>query len=272
MSELQDLTAEILQRYCPDIQRGNRKKDRLDAGANYTDTLNRSVRQLHKDLPEEIAVKEQEIQGLDADIAERQASIAKDQELIAKLEHKEVLQANEEKRLGKYHVRIAKKITTLQAVQKQQEEQQTALKRREADQEKSVQRNIEKKVELEQKTHDAEITIRRAKHAKSAYEAGIVAVEAVVDEMKNKTIAETPDQLLFQDPAPIIDAPKPIQKRLTALVYRYLDLQHVWEARAAWLDEMLGKVQLWLGRDDLPNDARNEAGKIERDYDDAPEF
>jgi hypothetical protein len=51
------------------------------------------VRQLHEDLPTEIAVKEQETQGLDADIAERQASIAKDQERGAKLDQKEVLQA-----------------------------------------------------------------------------------------------------------------------------------------------------------------------------------
>jgi hypothetical protein len=56
------------------------------------------------------------------------------------------------------------------------------------------------------------------------------------------------------------------------LVHRYLDLQLAWEKRTVWLNEMVGKVQQWLGRDDLPNDARNEGDSIERDYENGPEL
>ncbi|MEO9515228.1 MAG: hypothetical protein ABJH45_26040 [Paracoccaceae bacterium] len=272
MSELQDLTAEILQRYCPDIERGHRKKDRLDAGANYSDTLNRSVRQLHEDLPTEIVVKEQEIQGLDAAIAERQASIAKDQERIAKLMRKEVLQANEEKRLGKYRVRIAKKVDALKAIQSQQVEQYEALKRRQALVEQAERKNVAKAEDLARKTVAAETAIAQAEHAEAGYEAGVMAVEAIVEEMANGTIQETPDSLFLQNPEPVQAAPKNVQKRLIALVHRYFDLQRSWDKRTVWLNQMAGKVQQWLGRDDLPDGARNEADKIERDYESGPEF
>ncbi|WP_255415148.1 plasmid recombination protein [Tropicimonas sp. IMCC34011] len=56
MSGLQDLAAEIMQQYEPGIERGHRKWDRIEAGADHPDTLHRSVRQLHQDLPRELEV------------------------------------------------------------------------------------------------------------------------------------------------------------------------------------------------------------------------
>ena len=88
------------------------------------------MRQLHEYLPVETAAKEQMICDLDAEIATRQASIAKDQERVEKLGQKEVLQANEEKRLGKYRVRIAKKVEDLKAIQEQQAKQREAIRQR----------------------------------------------------------------------------------------------------------------------------------------------
>ncbi|AXT36283.1 hypothetical protein D1820_15580 [Phaeobacter sp. LSS9] len=44
LSDLQDLTAEIMSAACPEIERGHRKWDRIAAGADYADTLNRSVK------------------------------------------------------------------------------------------------------------------------------------------------------------------------------------------------------------------------------------
>ncbi|MBL3596094.1 plasmid recombination protein [Rhodovulum sulfidophilum] len=54
MARLQDLAAEIMQRYHPEIERGHRKRDRIEAGADYADTIHRSVRELHHDLPAEL--------------------------------------------------------------------------------------------------------------------------------------------------------------------------------------------------------------------------
>ncbi|MEO9515469.1 MAG: hypothetical protein ABJG55_07035 [Paracoccaceae bacterium] len=270
MSELQDLAAEIMQKYCPDIQRGNRKQNRLDAGANYPDTLNRSVRKLHEDLPAEIAAKEQEIDDLDAQIATRQASIVKDQERVEKLEQKEVLQVNEEKRLGKYRTRIEKKEKDLTAIQAQQATQREALKQRAERLERAEHKNAAKAEELEQKSARADAALVQSQIAQAEAEAGMAAVEAVVEEMANDTIRETPDEITMDNPAPITAAPKPVQKRLTKLVHRYLDLQQEWRKRSEWLSTMVAKVQLWLGRDDLPNDARNDGEQIKKDVDDGP--
>ncbi|MDO5648120.1 plasmid recombination protein [Paracoccus sp. (in: a-proteobacteria)] len=55
LNALQDLAAEVGRKYEPRIERGHRKRDRLAAGAKLADTINRSVRQLHEDLPEELA-------------------------------------------------------------------------------------------------------------------------------------------------------------------------------------------------------------------------
>jgi len=90
--------------------------------------------------------------------------------------------------------------------------------------------------------------------------------------MENDTIHETADEIILRNPEPIRAAPKRVQKRLTALVHRYLDLKHVWEARTAWLNEMLGKMQNWLGRDDLSEGARSEGDRIKREFENGPEL
>ena len=54
-SELQDLTAEIMGRHCPGIERGRRYGERLAKGAEFREVLHRSVKQLHHDLPHDLA-------------------------------------------------------------------------------------------------------------------------------------------------------------------------------------------------------------------------
>ncbi|WP_368484835.1 plasmid recombination protein, partial [Salipiger sp. HF18] len=64
LSRLQDLAAEVMQGYHSGIERGHRKWDRIAAGAEYPDTLHRSVRELHYDLPLEIdALRQQSAQA-----------------------------------------------------------------------------------------------------------------------------------------------------------------------------------------------------------------
>lgn len=57
LSELQDLTAEVLQRYCPEIERGTRYGDRLAAGADWADVIHKTVKELHRTLPADLAAK-----------------------------------------------------------------------------------------------------------------------------------------------------------------------------------------------------------------------
>jgi len=60
LSRLQDLAAEVMQSYHGEIERGHRKWDRIAAGAEYPETLHRSVRELHYDLPLEIEALRQQ--------------------------------------------------------------------------------------------------------------------------------------------------------------------------------------------------------------------
>jgi len=58
LSDLQSLTCDILSGFCPTIERGHKKSERLAAGAATADVVHRSVRRLHSDLPREIAQAE----------------------------------------------------------------------------------------------------------------------------------------------------------------------------------------------------------------------
>lgn len=85
VAELQDITAEVMQTYCPDIERGHKKWNRIDKGADYADTLNRSVKQLHQDLPQEISARQAELQRLVGEVEDLQSSIAKTQRQSANM-------------------------------------------------------------------------------------------------------------------------------------------------------------------------------------------
>lgn len=61
LRDLQTITAEVMGRHAPGIERGRSKLDRLKAGASPAEVVNRSVAQLHDDLPIEIAAKEAEL-------------------------------------------------------------------------------------------------------------------------------------------------------------------------------------------------------------------
>ena len=64
LSELQDITAEIMARHCPGIERGTRYGDRIAAGASFADTMHKSVRELHRTLPADLAKKREALADL----------------------------------------------------------------------------------------------------------------------------------------------------------------------------------------------------------------
>ena len=214
LSEFQDMTADVMQRYCPDIQRGNSKRGRLNAGTHYPDTLNRSVRQLHEDLPNEIVQKEQTVRDLDAEIAAREKSIQQDKDRVVALEAREDLNEKEQKRLGKYRKRIEKKEITLDGFALKQREATDELSMREDVLTAQEARNAETEAALKRKAIKASQTQVQAltdvQQVKEDYEAGISAVEAIIDEMANGTLQETPGEIILRNPAPIMAAPKPV--------------------------------------------------------------
>ena len=97
LRDLQTITAEVMGRHAPGIERGRSKVERLKGGATPAEVVNRSVAQLHDDLPVEIAQLETEIatkknqsSDLDGEIAARQGLLS---ELAAKIEKNERLAA-----------------------------------------------------------------------------------------------------------------------------------------------------------------------------------
>lgn len=108
---LQDLAAEIIARFAPQIERGNKKYDRLKAGATYSDTVHKSVKKLHEDLPLEIEAKQLALAKLNRNIAATEAKLAEGTEDEARLK----------KRLATYQERLLRQraeIEELQATQK----------------------------------------------------------------------------------------------------------------------------------------------------------
>lgn len=121
-AELQDLTHTVFSRFHSGIERGHRKRDRLAAGASYADTLHRSVRQLHQDLPAEIELKEARVEALEAEEVDLVASIDKTRMHLAKLQdYQRMLTEKEEKRLKVYKERLAKKEAEWAALMAQQQ-------------------------------------------------------------------------------------------------------------------------------------------------------
>lgn len=61
LREAQDIAAEVMAEHAPGIERGKAVTTRRAEGDDYAATLHRSVKQLHADLPAEIAAKEAEL-------------------------------------------------------------------------------------------------------------------------------------------------------------------------------------------------------------------
>lgn len=92
-SELQDLTADIMGRHCPGIERGRRYGTRLANGAEFREVLHRTVKQLHHDLPHDLAEAAAEVaagrkivQSLKGDAAALKARVAAAGDELAALE------------------------------------------------------------------------------------------------------------------------------------------------------------------------------------------
>lgn len=115
LSELQDITAEIMARHCPGIERGRPYGDRIAAGADYADTMHKSVRELHRTLPQDLAAKRAQLEELTQAEAQQQALVDEMQARVAKLAEKAELSGKEAKRLAIYEKRLADRVAELEA-------------------------------------------------------------------------------------------------------------------------------------------------------------
>lgn len=114
LSELQDITAEIMARHCPGIERGNRYGDRIAAGADFADTLHKSVKELHRTLPADLAAKREALAALVEAETRAVARVEEMQARVDKLTGKADLTDKDVKRLETYKNRLSDRVSELE--------------------------------------------------------------------------------------------------------------------------------------------------------------
>lgn len=114
LKDLQDVVAEAFQKHAPAIERGRSVSERLEAGATRAETIHKTVRQLHADLPADLAAKEAEVEAAAARVEEMRAR-------VEKLEAKAELTDKEAKRLETYQARLEARVAEQEAAQAEAE-------------------------------------------------------------------------------------------------------------------------------------------------------
>ena len=84
LRELQDLTAEVMGRHCPGVERGHSKIDRLRGGARPAEVVHWSVAELHDRLPTQIAELRARVAELEDALATAEEKTRKNEALAQK--------------------------------------------------------------------------------------------------------------------------------------------------------------------------------------------
>ena len=167
-SELQDLAAEVIREFVPGIVRGVRKSARIARGDASAAIYNRSVRQLHADLPAEIATARARVEEMQA--------------RVAKLEARQVeLTEKELRRLRIYQQRREDRQRELDELEQSREEVagvilQTglALEERQAKADRREAQLEERAADLDRREADFEETVRAASEAAARAVVGVI--------------------------------------------------------------------------------------------------
>ncbi|MFW2590176.1 plasmid recombination protein [Sagittula sp. SSi028] len=288
-AHLQDIATEVMQQFHPGIERGHRKRARLAAGAHYAETLHRSVRELHQDLPDELDALRGQREGLADDVqsirAELEAhqseldaleqSAAKTRGHLAKLAAKAELSEKEEKRRRTYAARLEKKeqdiaaaeATLVARTRKLQAAQAAAIERGEAV--KRAEAALARK----------EATLVEAQSAVKTETKRLVTLSGTINQQKKElTAAEVKlaeetlkvqdnGKITLKDPQPLRDAPKPLLDRLMPAIFKIVRKRHEVEVKAGFVDAMMQRVRRFLGREDLPPEVVAEADDLSSNWD-----
>ncbi len=264
LAALQDLAATVMQRFAPEIERGNKKKARLEAGADYRDTLHRTVKQLHEDLPQEKAMLEAEIEAMSQEINEQQASVAKTQGHLGKLEAKAKLTEKEIKRKEDYSKRLEKKLAAMAEDMERLKARQIALAATMAQEAEAIEAE-KKAVRAERQKVQEQMTAARA--AKETYDRGVNAIEAVLTEAENETLIYNPDtgKTRMQDNTPVKNTPVKLRTQIVKLAKRLALVESNLFARIFRLDEQISRIRAFLTRNDIEPAAKRDAQVIVND-------
>ena len=115
LRDLQTITAEVMGRHAPGIERGRSKNDRLKAGASPADVVNKSVQQLHDELPAEIAAKESELAEVKAKLDKNAGLLAKAQADLARITEDAGAESDKAEKIRKRAETYEKRVDAAQA-------------------------------------------------------------------------------------------------------------------------------------------------------------
>lgn len=273
LSALQDLTAKVMQRSCPEIERGTRYGDRLAAGADFADVVNKSVKQLHRELPADLAAKQAKLSELASEEAKAKVRVDEMQDRVQKLEQRAELSAREAKRLETYQGRLKDRLAALRAAQAASEAIRAEADRFAALSASNRAKNEEEASQAVQKTE----AFGKAISALSEE----IAAGTIRRNQNGKLVAKSPDKLkpAYPEIGPAVQAAAKFTEtvRTTRADLKgqsaeiTVEREQLDEDRRALSEERafvqklrdglkksLLSVRRWLGRSDLQEEARKE--------------
>lgn len=244
LKQLQTALHEELRAFMPDLERGRSRKKRADAGAEPYELVNRSVAELHTDLPLEIAARRQELGELEEKVRTNEARAEKAR---AKAEADEGRAEKALKNAETYERRAAEaeeKIKVLEAQIKAMEERLEGIVAAKGaaeearDQAQAAQKDAERRAdEAERRLKDLEEEMVATIH-----EAASVAAEAAASVITGDLSQGEDGRWKVVGAAPSVEQLKPFWKHLRPALERV----------ARWWGEVRGKV------DALPDPERQE--------------
>jgi predicted nucleic acid-binding Zn-ribbon protein len=184
LTKFQDRLVEVMAEHCPGIERGNSKWDRLKAGADFSETVHKSVRELHEDLPKDIVRKRVELEQVASQIPILEARVAEMQARVDKLETEEKqreLTAAKVKRLRTYRSRLTDRVGELRSARDELEGIKAEIFRKQADLSQIEQNRREAEegaTRATERRQEAELAARGAEGRKTAAEASVASLEA----------------------------------------------------------------------------------------------
>lgn len=234
LRELQTVLHEALQAFMPDLERGRARKARAEAGAAPHELVNRSVEELHADLPLEIAARRQELAELEEKVRTNQARAEKAR---AKAKADEGRAEKALKNVETYERRAAEaeeKIEWLEAQIKALEERLEAIEATKGaaeaarDQAQAAQKDAESRAEAaETRLRDLE-----GERAAAIHEAASVAAQAAAAVITGDLYRGEDGRWKVERTAPAVERLKPFWSHLRPALERV----------ARWWGEVRSKV------------------------------
>ncbi|OWX98488.1 plasmid recombination protein [Thioclava sp. IC9] len=246
---IQDLTHRVLARFCPKIERGHRKLDRLAAGANYVETLHRSVRALHQDLPREIEEREAELTALEVAKTELLASIDQGRKDLDRLSEeqcaKRIALTSEQAELDTRVREIDARNEDVRTREDSQQKREDGLDRREASvikdkadlaKERGTQRLVAD--QLAKRAEEVEAARTEAEKIQITYQAALAAMEGALAEISDGTLRRDPatGKLVMRDASLLRALPEELRVGLLRPMRGLVDIRSRVDQRSRELD------------------------------------